>query len=222
MPKRKLEIKATPDQLDELYKGLKAGAPLQLALQRSGISTATYYYWVAISSIVTCVKSQEEIEELEELARSGVSIQYVRDLAASTNKAKKSGVGVYIEPSAESILNYKNNKKFKKFADQCHEIVTECDKARSDFATLQLVKIAQSTNKKNNVNPSGAMWWLERNMPDFFAKPSDKAKDSETETVVGVPSIEVEFIDPDTRDTTQRLLDMEEQILNDLKLGGKA
>lgn len=222
MAKRKLEIKATEEQLDTLQKNLGAGAPLQLALKSAGISVATYYYWVAIACIVTTVKSQEEIEELEELAKSGINVSGLREMAHSSTKGKKSAVGIFIEPSAESILQYKNSRKFKKFADQCYEIVNACDKARSNFATSQLVKIALSTNKKNNINPSGAMWWLERNMPEEFAKPSDKVKESETEAVAGVPAIEVEFIDPNTRDTTQRLLDMEEQILKDLKSGGEA
>ena len=222
MSTKKLEIKASGEQLEALYNSLKAGAPIQLALQRAGISVATYYYWVAISSIAADVKSQEEIEELEELAKSGVSIQNVRDLAASAQKGKKLGVGVFIEPSAESILQYKNNRKFRVFADKCYEIVTNCDKFRSEFATLQLLKIARSTEKKNGINPSGAMWWLERNFPDFYAKPSDRAKEGETEQPVGVPAIEVEFIDPETPATQQRLIDMEEQILKDLKGTGAA
>lgn len=222
MSKRKLEIKASEEQIEALYNSLKAGAPIQLALQRASISVATYYYWVAISSIAADVKSQEEIEELEELAKSGVSIQNVRDLAASAQKGKKLGVGVFIEPSAESILQYKNNRKFRAFADKCYEIVTNCDKFRSDFATLQLLKISRSTEKKNGINPSGAMWWLERNFPDFYAKPSDRAKEGETEQPGAVPSIEVEFIDPETPATQQRLIDMEEQILKDLKGTGEA
>ena len=96
MAKRKLEIKATEDQLRLLYETLRAGAALQLALQRSGISMTTYYYWVAISSIASYVESQEEIEELEALAKSGVSVQNVRDMAAAAQKSRKSGVGVYI------------------------------------------------------------------------------------------------------------------------------
>jgi len=222
MAKRKLEIKATDEQLRLLYETLRAGAALQLALQRSGISMTTYYYWVAISSIAAYVKSQEEIEELEALAKSGVSVQNVRDMAAAAQKSRKSGVGVFIEPTQESILQYKNNRKFRAFADKVHEIVKTCDQARSDFATLQLAKIARSTDKKNGINPSGAMWWLERNLPDFYAKPSDRVKDEEVDPTVTVPSVEVEFIDPETRDSTQRLLDMEEQILKDLKGTGEA
>ena len=222
MAKRKLEIKATQEQINTLQDTLKAGAPLQLALQRASISVATYYYWAAIASVVVTVKSQEEIEELEQLANSGVPVSYVRDLAQAATKGQKSGVGVFIEPTAESIVQYKNNTKFRNFADRCYEIVSGCDKARIDFATEQLKAIKLSTLKKNGLNPSGAMWWLERNMPEQFAKPSDKAKDGETDVVVGVPSIEVEFIDPNTRDTKQRLLDMEQEILSEQKIGGKA
>ena len=66
------------------------------------------------------------------------------------------------------------------------------------------------------------MWWLERNLPDFFAKPGDKAKEQESSEPVLVPSVTVEFVDPEKSDTQQRLLDMEQQILNDLKGGGEA
>lgn len=222
MAKRKLEIKATKEQLDELYETLKSGAPLQLALQRVGISMATYYYWVAISSIVTTVKDQEEIEEIENLAKSGVSVANIRELASAAQRGKKTGVGIYIEPSQESILQYKNSLKFKRFADSCYTIIQECDRCRSDFATTQLESISKSLDKKNNINPSGAMWWLERNMPDFFAKPSDKVKEAEPESVGSVPAIEVEFVDPASVSARQRLLDMEEQILNDLKKTGEA
>lgn len=222
MARKKLEIKATEEQLAKLYDSLKAGAPLQIALQRASISVATYYYWVAISSIVVDVKNQEEIEELETLAQSGVSIQEIKDRAAYETRGKKSGVGTYIEPKAESILQYRNSRKFRKFADQCYEIIQKCDTYRSDFATMQLLRIAQSTSKKNGINPSGAMWWLERNMPDFFAKPSDKAKDQETNEVAPIPPIQVEFIDPSTVENMDRLTEMEQKILLEIDGGGKS
>ena len=222
MARRKLEIKASEEQLKALTDALGIGAPLQIALQRAGISIQTYYYWLAIASIVTTVKTEEELEGLEELANSGVSITNVRELAQAASQGKKSGVGIYIEPSAESVLAYKNSRKFRKFADQCYEIIQNCDKARCEFATIQLGRISRSTDKTKKVNPSGAMWWLERNLPDFFAKPSDKAKEEETAVdAVGVPSIKVEFVDPNTKEQRQRLLDMEEEILKEQK-GGNA
>ena len=217
MAKKKLEIKATDEQLDRMYQVLKAGTPLPLALQTVGISMATYYYWVAIASIVVTAKSQQEIEEMEEIARSGVSIQEVRDLAAAASTGRKTDIGTYIEPSGESLLQYKNSRKFKKFADACYEIVSKCNAARSEFASLQLLKIARSTDKKNGINPSGAMWWLERNLPDYFAKPSDKLRESENSEVAPISGVQVEFIDPGTIDTTQRLLDIEKEILDGYK-----
>jgi hypothetical protein len=222
MAKRKLEINKTEEELKVLYDSLKTGAPLPLALQRAGISLATYYYWVAIACIVINVKSKEEIEEMEELAKSGVNVSNVRDLAQLESATKKSSVGVYIEPSAEGLLRYKTSRKFRAFADDCYKIVTECNKLRSDFAVFQLNKIARSTDKKSNINPSGAMWFLERTIPDYFAKPSDKAKDSEMAETSGVPAIEVEFIDPNTSDQRERLLDMESKLLTEQKPGGNA
>lgn len=222
MARKKLEINATDDQLGKLYETLKAGGDLRIALQRAAISMATYMYWVAISSIVSYVKSQEEIEEIEAIAKSGVSIQNVRDLAAAAQKGRKTGVGIYIEPSQESVLQYRNVRRFREFADKCYTIVTTCDQCRSDFATLQLTKIARSTDKKNGINPSGAMWWLERNFPDLYAKPSDRAKEDESEQIATVPSIEVEFIDPESESSSKRLADMEEQILKDMKGLGEA
>ncbi len=220
MAKKKLEIKATEEQLNKLYNSLMAGTPIMLALTYSGISQATYYYWVAIYSIVVAVKTQEEIEEIEQLANSGVSIQQVRDMASAALNNKKSAVGTFIEPSQESILQYKNNRKFHNFADKVFEIVKKCNETRSGFAVLQLNTIRKSTSDKK-INPSGAMWFLERNFSDFFAKPGDKAKDQETEKRYVEP-VQVEFIDPETPDTQQRLLDMEQEILNGIKGKGDA
>lgn len=221
MARRKLEIKATQDQLDNLKKSLGIGAPLPIALQKVGISMQTYYYWVAIASIVKAAKIEEELDEVEKLAQSGVSVNEIKELTESISKSRKTGVGVYIEPSAESVLQYKTSRKFRKFADQCYDIINACDMARGDFATAQLARISQSTHDKK-INPSGAMWWLERNLPDFFAKPSDKAKDQEGSGEVGeIPSIKVEFVDPNTPDQKQRLADMEAEILSEQK-GGKA
>lgn len=221
MPKRKLEIKATDEQLNELYKALEKGAPLQLALLKGNINLATYYYWVALASIVKTVKSQQEIEELEEIANSGISIQNVRDLAANSSRGKRTSVGAFIEPSAESLLRYKISVKFRKFADKCYDIIVECDKARTTYAFKQLSILETSNYHKQTMNPSASMWWLERNLPDFFAKPSDKAKEEENKGEVDIPSIKVEFVDPGTSSSQQRLIDMENEILSEQK-GGKA
>lgn len=220
MARKKLEIKATDEQLDRMYIALKAGATLELALKSARISAMTYYYWVAIASIVVDVKAQEEILDLESMAQSGAPLSIVRELAANTSSKSRNAIGGYIEPTQDGILQYKNNTKFRKFANRCFEIVSECDRIRSDFAIRQLVKIQQSTQDKK-INPSGAMWWLERSIPDSFAKPSDKAKESEN-TKVATEPIRVEFVDPNSDITKQRLIDMEREVLNDMKKGGDA
>lgn len=220
MARKKLEIKATDEQLDRMYLALKAGATLEIALKSAGIGAATYYYWVAISSIVTTVKSQEEVEDLEAMAKSGVPLSVIKELAANSQSKSRTSVGSYIEPTQEGILQYKNNTKFRKFANRCYEIVTECDKIRSDFAIRSLIQIQQSTKDKK-INPSGAMWWLERSLPDSFAKPSDKAKENENSRVATEP-IRVEFIDPNTATTKERLMDMEREVLEGLKKDGEA
>ena len=223
MAKVKLEIKATQEQIDTLHKNLSAGAPLEMALESANISIMKYCHWVSIASIVVAVKNQEEIEELEQVAQSGVVLSSIQEMASSVTDGKRTGFGKYVQPSQESILRYKNSRKFKKFADQCYDIVSKCNQLRSDFATKQLEAIKVSTLKKNGINPSGAMWWLERNMPDLFAKPSDiEAKDSQIASQQSVPAIQVEFINPDTQAQRDRLRELEEDILNNSKIGGKA
>lgn len=221
MANKKIKIKATESELQSLYDALKIGTPLQIALQRANIKLATYYYWVAISSIVVVVKTQEEIEEIERIAKSGVSLEKVRSIAESMSSSKKTGIGSFIEPSAESVLRYKNSVKFREFADQCYEIIQTCDQMRAECVNRNINAIAVSVKKMSGYNPSGAMWWLERNLPDFFAKPSEKGE-SESTVAENVPAIEVEFINPDTPETRKRIEDMEQEIEKDYKTGGTA
>ena len=214
-------FKATDKQIEDLYNSLKGGAPLLLALQFAGISRATYYYWVAMASIVEEARSQAELEEIEEAIHSGVSIQEIRDLSESVASQKRTGVGTFIEPSAESVLQYKNSRKFRNFADKCYEVVFECNKIRSQLALFHLGNIRKSVNKDANINASGSMWFLERTMSDFFAKPSDKAIE-QTEAKATVEKIKVEYVDPTSKESEKRLQDMEEDLLKVLNGEGKA
>ena len=223
MGRRKLEIKVDPGAIEELKHCLKRGATLNLALAKSGISSATYYYWVAMASIVKEIKNQEEVDEMEELAKSGIAVEQIKMAADEMQSSKKSSIGAYIEPTAQSLLKYRNSGVFRKFANQCYDIITECDKLRSEYCMLQLGIIAASTNIKDGkkINPYGAMWYLERSMPESFAKPSDKVKETENEKV-GVESIKVEFINPADRDSMDRLKQMEAEIMSELKVNGQS
>ena len=218
MARRKLEIKATEEQLDKLYKALTAGTPITLALRYCGIPVSTYYYWVALACIVKTARSQEELEEIEKLAKSGVSIQEIREISAAAVSQKKSGVDAFIEPSEESLLNYKNNRRFHKFADQCCEIIENCDRIRSEVVISSVATIRKSSQDKRT-NPSGAMWLLERTFSEFFSKPSEK-KEANLDEKPLVETVKVEWIDSDTDDQKERIERMEAQILDGM--GGKA
>ena len=221
MSKKSKIVTASDEQLDTLYKALKGGAPLLIALQYAKINRATYYYWVAVSCVVEQAHSQEELEAMEDIFDSGISIQQVRDLSESVAAQKKTGVSVWIEPSQESILQYKNNRKFRKFADWCHEVISECDFIRSQLALYHLGNIRNSVDKKNRLNASGSMWFLERTMSDFFAKPSEKTVD-EAREAAPVASVKVEYVDPNSPETKDRVIAMEAELEKKINGNGDA
>lgn len=222
MPRKKLEVNATPEQLDRLYKALGIGTPISIACQMVGISLTTYYYWVAIYSVVVYCKEQDELEEIEKLSKAGVSIQEIKELsAASTIGHRKSAIGTYIEPKQESILQYRNSLTFRRFADQVYEIINRCNQLRSEVVVKHLNIITRSTDPKNRLKASGSMWFLERTQADYFGRASDKVVEEETAPGI-VPSIQVEFIDPTEKTTEQRLKDMEDLVLKEIKGSGEA
>lgn len=217
---KKTTFKATDEQLDKLYAALNEGAPLLIALQYAQISRTTYFYWVAVASIVAHVKSQEELEDVEMMVQSGISLQQVRDLSESVASQKRTGIGTFVEPSEESVLQYKNNRKFRKFADQCYEVVSKCDALRSGVVLEHLNTINDSKHKYKNINASGSMWFLERTLPDLFAKPSDKVVESESNHVI--EPVKVEFIDPETNETKDRVETIRQDLLAKIEGVGKA
>ena len=214
MPRKKLEITATSEEINKLQQALGGGAPLLIALQYSGISQATYFYWVAMYSVVKEAKSQDELEQFD-AGEFGVSIDNIKDIAASASPTKKTAMGAFIEPSAESLLQYRNNTKFRKFADKCYEIIKTCNEKRAEAALGHLGTIIKSAKDKR-INASGSMWFLERTLSDFFSKPSEKAKEEEI-SKVPVEKVQVEFIDPTTPENKERIKNMEELIISEQK-----
>lgn len=222
MARKKLTITASTEQLDQLKKALRVGTPISIALSMVGISLATYIYWVAVYSVVEYCKEQEELETLEKLTKAGISIQEIKDMtAATTHGHAKSGINTYIEPKQEAILQYKHSKKFREFADQVYEIVSECNRIRSDVVVRHLSTIVASTESKNRIKASGSMWFLERTLTDYFGKPSDKVIQEET-TPNTIPSIQVEFVDPGDTASKDRLAEMEQKVLSEMKGSGDA
>ena len=214
-------FKATDEKLNDLYEALRSGAPLPAALKYAGISRATYNFWLAAACVVEQSKTQTELEDIEEILHSGISIQQVRDISETSTTKNSSTIGGYIEPSAESVLAYKNNRKFKKFADKCYEVIKECDKIRSKLVLVHLTNIKESVNKSKGLNASGSMWYLERTMPDYFGRPVDKLADQSNDKVVVEP-VRVEYVDPDNEDTKKRVAEMEQDLLKAINGEGNA
>lgn len=198
----------------KLKKALRVGSPLPIALESCGISKTTYFYWVAMYSIVVEAKSQDELEELR-ANECGISIDEIKNLAAQNSPVKKSAMGAFVEPSAESLLQYRNNRQFRNFANECYEIIKECNEARAEAALGHIGSIVKSVTDKR-VNASGSMWFLERTFADYFSKPSEKAKEEEINKVP-VEKVQVEFIDANTKENKERIKNMEELILSEQK-----
>lgn len=214
MAKKKLEITATSEEIQNLQEALEKGVPLLIALEFSRISQATYFYWVAMYSIVKEAKMQDELSNFK-ANDFGVSVDNIKTVAAESSPTKKTSMSAFIEPSAESMLQYRNNRKFHKFADQCYEIIKECNQRRAKAAVEHIETINKSTVDKR-INASGSMWFLERQYSELYSKPSEKAKEEEPQKP-SVEPIQVEFIDPGTKENKDRIRDMEEKILSESK-----
>ena len=214
MPRKKLKLNASEEEIEKLIKALKAGSPLNLALQFSHISTTTYYYWVAMYSVVVEIKSQDELESLK-ADKYGISIDSIKEIAADNAAKKKSAMGAFIEPRAESLLKYRNDAIFRNFAKQCYDIIVRCNETRAEAALGHLAAITKSVQDKR-VNASGSMWFLERTLSEFFSKPNEKNKE-ESESKVPVEKVQLEFINPDKKEDKDRILQMEELILSEQK-----
>lgn len=219
MPRKKLKINATEEQIAKLTKALKAGSPLNLALQYAQIPSTIYYYWVAMYSVVLEAQSQDELEDLS-AAKFGVSIDNIKEIAQENAAKKKTAMGAFIEPSAESLMQYRNNVVFREFANKCFEIIKNCNEARAEAALGHLASITKSVNDKR-VNASGSMWFLERTLSEFFAKPSDKVKEDE-EKKLPVEKVQIEFVNPGKLEDQERVKQMEELILKEQKGVGQS
>ena len=118
------------------------------------------------------------------------------------------------------MLQYRNNKNFQKFEDECYQIVHDCNEARAEVALNHLGTILKSTVDKR-VSASGSMWFLERTFSDYFSKPNEKTKE-ELEEKVPVQKVEVEFIDANKKEDKDRIKNMEELILHEQKGVGES
>lgn len=217
----KYEIAENENQIESLIKALKTGAPLDVALQYANISKQRYYYWVALASIAKYDQEEKFIKMQTVNVNSGISFAAIKESIQEDNKKNehyKSTIGAFVEPSKESMLKYHTSKAFKEFVDKVADIITRCDQARSDIVLLHLQAvregaIADAQGRRKLVNTAGSQWFLERTLPNVFGRPSDMAI---TESNKEVEAIQVKFVDPDKKESRDRVKEMEELVKREL------
>ena len=212
----KYQIKATNEQLEKLYKSLHVGSPLNVALSFAGIPMATYCFWQQIASVVAYQKEIDDLKELDQAMKSGASFSQVRNEMADAQTFethKATAISAYREPSAEMILRYKNNKSFRDFANQVYQIIRKCDEMRSEIVLYHLAAIRDCA-KQRGANSNASQWFLERTMPEYFGRCDRYGDIPQTETKT--TQVKVEFVDPNTKESKDRVKAMENLVADQL------
>ena len=161
----------------------------------------------------------------DETIKAGVSFADIRDESQELNtfsNNRNGGIATYKEPTEKAKLRYRNNRTFKVFADEVYEFINECDTLRSEAVLYHLNEIRKSAGKRG-VNTQSSQWFLERAVPEHFGK-----KDTITQRIEGnmhqtfssdgdvdkpaLPPIKVEFINPNSNDSLNRLKEMENKV----------
>lgn len=224
-------IKISDEQQEKLKKALRTGSPLTVALAYARIPATQYYYYVEVANISWYFKNLELTKEEESVIHSGITLSDVEKeaKALNTHKVNTNGaINIYKEPNAESILRYKNNRTFKEFCDKVYEFINECDNLRSEAVLYHLTAIHQSVGKKG-VNTSASQWFLERTIPEHFGKTEKVTQriegdihqtfSGDDELGEALPPIKVEFVDPNTKESKDRVKDMEDLVRDQLGKG---
>jgi len=204
-------IKVDENKINNLKAALSVGTPLTVALSYSGISASTWFYWLSLASIVVYIKEMEEIRENAEITKAGVSLVEIQenaiDLQSSTTFKKSSAIGTFVEPTPESLLRYKSNELFRNYCNEVYDMVKEMDAIRSQIVVYHL-NVIKNLAGVPKANVGGSQWFLERTLPDYFGRPQDKVVADENSTGE-IPSIQVNFIDPNTKESNDRVEQME-------------
>lgn len=218
--KEKYNINATDEQIENLVKAFAIGSPLTIALNYSGISKVTFYYWVALSCIV---KSFQEIDytQIQKTVVDDETLEQVKNKTFEDNQSQtgfKGSIDAWIEPTEKNLTLYRNNRDFRDFCKKAHAIISRCDKARSDAVLVHLDalrKSAQSEGKFANKNTSASQWFLERVMPNFFGRPVDNIE-TPTETEMKPISLVVVNSNNDKIEN-ERIKKIEEEVVKGMK-----
>lgn len=209
---KKYEINATESQLDNLYKALHTGSPLDIALTYSRINKTTYYFWLANACVARYCKEEDFLRMQQD---DGNSLMAIREKLEEDNAEKTTsmGVGAFIDPTQEQILRYRNNKSYKKYCDQCAAIIDKCETMRSEIIMFHLSCVRDSA-KQRGMNSMSSQWFLERACPNQFGRRDIGESSSSKEEA---RAFTVKFVDPNNKESQDRVKAMEALILNETK-----
>ena len=218
-------INLDEDQKTKLRNALMAGSPLTVALAYARIPAVQYYYYVEVANISRYFKEMEFVKLDDETIKAGVSFADIRDESQELNSFsnnRNGAISSFKEPSEKAKLRYRNNRTFKAFADEVYDFINECDTLRSEAVLFHLNEIRKSAGKRG-VNTQSSQWFLERAVPEHFGKNeriTQKIEGNMHQTFSAdgdmdkpsLPPIKVEFINPNSNDSLNRLKDMEERV----------
>jgi len=208
----KYKINVSEEQLDKFYKALHVGSPLNVALSFAGISKTTYILWIEIASVVRYCKEMDMLKEEADILQTGIDMseikQEIEQANANTGNSQIT-VSAYKKPNGESILRYRNNLAYQKYADEVFEIIQKCDSLRSEIVLYHLTAIRDGARTRAS-NTNASQWFLERTLPDVFGK-NDPTK-TDIESITQTKEVKIEFIDPDSNDSIDRVRRMEQQV----------
>ena len=218
-------INLTEDQRTKLKDALMTGSPLTVALTYAKIPAFQYYYYVEVANVARYFKEKEFVLLEEKMIQAGVSFADIRDESQELNtfQTNRNGaIGTFKEPSEKAKLRYKNNRTFKAFADEVYDFINECDTLRSEAILFHLNEIRKAAGKRG-INTQSSQWFLERAIPEHFGKSekvTQKIEGSVHQTFSAdgdpdkpaLPPIKVEFINPNSTESLNRLKEMEEKV----------
>lgn len=216
------KINLTDNQINDFKNALHSGCPLMVALSFAKIHPTTYFYYVDLANISAYHREKQMLKEHEEIIKSGVDIEAIKDESkalAGDISSVKNVVRPYREPTGTSILRYQNNKTFAALCDEVYDLLEECDRLRAEVAMFHLREIMKHSGERG-VNTVGSQWYLERTMPDYFGRvEKTKFEGSVKNTMTigeddtdALPPIKVEFVDPNTLENKNRVKDMEDLV----------
>ena len=191
--------------LSVLYRALKNGMPLELALAYAQITPSIYTYLLALASVSNYHIEKERLDLISDACEGD------NNILNTINDTSVIGFQ-FFTPNQPTIDKYQSNMEFKKLCDYAFKTITDINRARVENIYTHLKKVNNNGNKTKGgrIDARASMWYLERTLPEYFGE-----QEIETPPKAKVMPIEIEYVNPD--DANTRITDMINEIVGDIK-----